>query len=177
MQNKLPETMELLKEIYKICIMEDYEKIQENIMTCILNLDKICGFFQPKLQNNLQKTLIPKEGGNVMFDSNKNLVKFDLYKTDKRNSEYYFYPTNENEFKKEAYESGQVSVKVIHPDGKTETPVRNVSKVWDTSVYWNINSMYSKYILDKTGKKKHYSNGCNLKVYACPIAYKDSIPS
>jgi len=169
----LSETVNLLKSTYKICITEDYEKIQENIFKAILNLSKI------QENVNEKNTLVNGKSEEVkMFlnENNSNSLLFMLSEQDTNNNEYYFYPRDERQFKKEAYESGRVFVKAIHPDGKIETKIRKVSKVWSTTVYWNINSMYSDYILDDDEQKQHFSEGNNLKIYACPVAYKDNIP-
>jgi len=93
-------------------------------------------------------------------------IPFKLLATDKNNNKYYTYPTNQERFKKEAFANGGIYVGVIHHNGYIEYIERQVSKIWDTSVYWNINSM-------PTGYKdlKHLSYVKNLIVYACPIKY------
>lgn len=103
-------------------------------------------------------------------------IRYDLRNTDKHNNKYYFYPAGDSEFKKMAKEEGKIFVRVFHPDNKIEDTIRNVTKIWSSSVLWNINSMYSKYILNDKGKKCHYSEGYNLKVYACPYSYRDTLP-
>jgi len=91
-------------------------------------------------------------------------ISFKLLKTDKNNNKYHVYPANEELFKKEAYRKGGIIVGIIHHNGHIEYIERQVSKIWDTSVYWNINSMPTEY-----KDLKHLSYANNLIVYACPI--------
>jgi len=91
-------------------------------------------------------------------------ISFKLLKTDKNNNKYYTYPANEELFKKEAYRKGGIIVGIIHHNGHIEYIERQVSKIWDSSVYWNIYSMPTEY-----KDLKHLSFANNLIVYACPI--------
>jgi len=91
-------------------------------------------------------------------------ISFKLLKTDKNNNKYYTYPANEELFKKEAFENEGVIVGIIHQNGYIEYIERRVSKIWETSVYWNINSMPMEY-----KNLIHISHANNLTVYACPI--------
>lgn len=167
MKTKIESTLEILKDTYKISVSEGYLKVQDNILNAILNLKSI----------NLNEN-IPVEKTMVLFNkTQENNIKYDLRNTDKNNNEYYFYPIGESEFKNTAYKEGKIFVRVFHPDGKIEDTVRRINKIWASSVLWNINSMYSKYILKNNGEQCHYSEGHNLKVFACPYSFKDSIPN
>lgn len=163
MLSKIEETLEILKDTYKMCAQDNYEKPQEALLTGILNL----------------KTFLENSDNHGKI-SNTHLQKpnitYDLRHVDKNGNEYYFYPIGEAEFKKQAYEQGKIFVRVFHPDGKIEDTIRKINRIWTSSVLWNINSMYSRYIIDNFGRECHYSKGANLKVYACPLSYRDSIP-
>jgi len=91
-------------------------------------------------------------------------ISFKLLKTDKNNNKYYTYPANEELFKKEAFKNGGIIVGIIHHNGYVEYIERRVSKIWDSSLYWNINSMPMGY-----KNLNHISEANNLIVYACPI--------
>ena len=99
--------------------------------------------------------------------------KFSLLETDKNANKFYIYPKDENQFKNEAFGDRKIFVQVMHPvslmhpSSKVENITRQATKIWSTSVYWNINSMPSSY-----ANLIHLSEGRNLKVYACPMRYK-----
>jgi hypothetical protein len=90
-------------------------------------------------------------------------ISFKLLTTDENKNKYYIYPANEELFKREAFESSGIFVGIIHHNGYIEYIERQVNKRWESSVYWNINSMPTKY-----RKLKHLSYANNLTVYACP---------
>lgn len=97
---------------------------------------------------------------------------FKKYQEDRKRNKFYLFPEYDDKFKEEAYKDGKVFVAVIHPDMHIEYIERNVGKLWETSVYWNINSMDSKY---KREGNQHLSLYYDLKVYACPIRYKEQV--
>ena len=88
-----------------------------------------------------------------------------------KSNEYYTFPINEDTFKIEAFEDHGIIVKIIHSDNHVEYLRRKVHKIWESTVLWNIETMYSDY----TGTKLNKSN--ELKVYACPLRYKEAIDS
>jgi len=163
MKNSLDEVIESLKQSYKYSLLNDCADIQENLFNCILKL------------TNLSQN-ISLENSKIPMENKENIVKFDLLHLDGQNNEYYIYPVGEAEFKKLAYEEGKIFVRVFHENGKIENTIRKVNRIWTSSVLWNINSMYSEFIVDKNGNQCHYSKGKNLKVYACPFSYKNHIP-
>jgi hypothetical protein len=127
--------------------------------------------FSQNNQGNMQQTaLSAKLSSTSSTPDPQTKTSFKLLKTDKNNNKYFTFPEDEVEFKRKAYQNGGIFVKVIHPDGHIEPIVRRVNKMWSKSVYWNINSMPTKYASLNRLSKAH-----NLVVYACPISYKDSI--
>lgn len=97
-------------------------------------------------------------------------MKFKLL-AERKSNEYYTFPIYEDAFKIEAFEDRGIIVQIIHSDGYVEHLTRKVHKIWETTVLWNIETMYSNY----TGTKLNKIN--NLKVYACPLRYKEIISS
>jgi len=121
------------------------------------------------ITRNLQKLMneysqIEKQKIILKIPTSQTEISFKLLKTDKNNNKYHVYPANEELFKKEAFNKGGIFVGIIHNNGYIEYIERQVSKIWDTSVYWNINSMPTEY-----KDLKHLSYAYNLIVYACPI--------
>jgi hypothetical protein len=119
---------------------------------------------------NLAKTVFPnfgevnKSGERSKSIMDCNEISFKLLTTDEKNNKYYIYPTDEELFKREAFERGGIFVGIIHHNGYIEYIERQVNKIWKTTVFWNINSMSTQY-----RDLKHLSDANNLTVYACPI--------
>lgn len=90
---------------------------------------------------------------------------------ERKSNEYYIFPIYEDAFKIEAFEDRGIIVKIIHSDGYVEYLSRKVHKIWESTVLWNIETMYSDY----TGTKLNKIN--DLKAYACPLRYKKIISS
>lgn len=84
----------------------------------------------------------------------------------RNNNEFYIFPKDENQFKKEAFEDHQLFVHIIHSDGYTEDHLRKINVIWTANVLWNLETMHSKYTKLKLTDTK------NLVVYACPRRYK-----
>ncbi len=97
-------------------------------------------------------------------------MKFKLL-AGRKSNEYYTFPIYEDAFKIEAFEDRGIIVQIIHSDGYVEHLTRKVHKIWETTVLWNIETMYSDY----TGTKLNKID--DIKVYACPLRYKEIIPS
>ena len=163
MKKVLQENLSKLKGIYKLSLVNNYSEIQDDILEVIVELTKLS--YEKPMENNQ----IPKE-------TPKEEVAYTLIHIDGNGNEYYVYPKREDDFKQEAYEERSVFVRAFHPNGKVEDCVRKVNRIWQSTVLWNINSMFSNYIKDDRGEKLHFSKGKNLKVYACPVSYKDTIP-
>ncbi|MBQ8168024.1 hypothetical protein IJZ97_01235 [bacterium] len=162
MEQILTQNLNLLKEIYKTSLIKNYTDVQEEILQVIVNLTKL-------EQNN------PME--NPEIPNSNTTVTYTLIHLDRNKNEFYVYPKREDKFKKAVYEEGNVFVRVFHPDGKIEDCVRKVNRIWQSTVLWNINSMFSEHILNERGEKCHFSKGKKLKVYACPVSCKDSVPN
>lgn len=165
MKQKLKSILIKLKQIYKTSIESNYTDIQDDILSTIVDLQSAISDDSP---TNYNESAAP--------ESHLRPGRFFLCQSDNNRNQYYFYPSNENSFKDEAVNQGRIFVRVFHPNGIVEDTIRNVHKKWTTSVFWNINSMYSKHIVNTTGKPCHYSAGHNLTVYACPIQYRNYVP-
>ena len=82
MLSKIEETLEILKNTYKMCAQDNYEKPQEGLLNGILNLKTF-------MENS-------KNYGKMSDEyMQKSSIKYDLRHVDKNGNEYYFYPIGE----------------------------------------------------------------------------------
>jgi len=119
------------------------------------------------MQKDLKEIIMENYQDFMKIIEHYNPETFKLIEQDNNNNKFYIFPQNETQFKNEAYQDGNIIVKVFHPDGEEELIYRKITKIWNSSVSWNINSMKSI-----THNMEQLNYGSNLTAYACPERYK-----